>query len=55
MSEAKGKTFPNATQSFLLVISIYQKAIMNISPNALPDGKSEFKGNQDDNNPFEKV
>jgi hypothetical protein len=32
-----------------------KKEIMNISPNALPDGKSEFKGNQDDNNPFEEV
>ena len=32
-----------------------KKAIMNISPNALPDGKPEFKGNKDDNNPFEEV
>jgi hypothetical protein len=49
----------NYDMSRLIVILLRfpstKKAIMNKLPNALPDGKSEFKGNQDDNNPFEEV
>jgi hypothetical protein len=49
----------NYGMSILFVILVRfpstKKAIMNISPNALPDGKPEFKGNKDDNNPFEEV
>ena len=46
---------PNATQSFFCGVPLPKKAIMNILPNTLPDGKPEFKGNQNDNDPFEEV